>query len=272
MSLIKLLPPSETNAALEDDNTIIIDVRSPEAYWAGHLPGARHLNPALLALARTDAASIATFNALLAALLSTFGLACATRVVIHGQKLDTEAAKAVWALAYAGHDRIEILDGGLDALNGAIALVKDAPAVRATPYRPEFRPALLATADGILAGLKENAIQLVDARDPADYRGDTSSAARFGRIPGARHWPVQDELAHDGRLASPDLLRQRLRETGIGTDRPTVLYCGGGGRSARSFLAFSAAGHQNVAVYLASWREWGNRDDLPLETGIPVPL
>jgi len=273
MSLITLLPADAVPQAVQDERSLLVDARSAQAYWAGHLPGARHLDPALLALSRTDAASLGAFDTLLTALLSQLGARADSRILVYGQKLDTEAARIAWALAYAGHADIAVVDGGLDALatqQPALQLSTEAPAVRATPYQPAFRRALLATAEQIRSGLPEGAQQLLDAREAADYRGEKSSAARFGHIPGARHWDVGVELAEGGRLAAPAALHARLEAAGVSADQPVVLYCGGGGRAARSFLALSAAGHEQVAVYPASWREWGNRDDLPLETAAPA--
>jgi thiosulfate/3-mercaptopyruvate sulfurtransferase len=52
-------------------------------------------------------------------------------------------------------------------------------------------------------------------------------------------------------------------------DEPLVAYCGGGGRAARTFVALQLAGYTQAAVYPASWNEWGNQDNLPIETGAP---
>ena len=58
-----------------------------------------------------------------------------------------------------------------------------------------------------------------------------------------------------------------LTLAGITPDQRVITYCHGAVRAAHSALALKLAGYPNVQVYDGSWEEWGNRDDLPIETG-----
>ena len=49
-------------------------------------------------------------------------------------------------------------------------------------------------------------------------------------------------------------------------DREVVTYCQGGYRAAHSYLALRLLGYPRVRNYVGSWKEWGDRDELPIET------
>ena len=53
-------------------------------------------------------------------------------------------------------------------------------------------------------------------------------------------------------------------ELGLKKDREVVTYCQGGYRAANSFVVLSMLGYR-VRTYLASWNEWSNDLDLPVE-------
>jgi len=48
-------------------------------------------------------------------------------------------------------------------------------------------------------------------------------------------------------------------------DREVVTYCQGGYRAAHAYLALRALGYPRVRNYTGSWKEWGDREDLPIE-------
>lgn len=249
------------------DNLIVIDTRPSADYWAGHLPGARHLDASLLTLQRTDAASITRFQGLLGWALSALGIARESRVLVYGAGNEVNVSRVAWALGYAGVQEILLLDGGLAALK-APALVQDASPVQARRFALQPVDAFLATAADAQAAGDGGAAALIDARERDEFLGLKSNARRNGRIPGAIHWNAARELGADGRFQAREQLARDAGEI-AGSDVPVVAYCGGGGRAARTFIALQLAGHSRASVYPASWNEWGNQDALPIESGEP---
>jgi thiosulfate/3-mercaptopyruvate sulfurtransferase len=52
---------------------------------------------------------------------------------------------------------------------------------------------------------------------------------------------------------------------GVTPDREVVTYCQGGYRAAHAWLALRLLGFPRVRNYTGSWKEWGDRTDLPIE-------
>lgn len=259
MPTFSLAGPDWFSAHPAATGAVVIDTRPAAQYWAGHLPGARHLDAALLTLQRTDAASVTRFQALLGFLLSSLGLQAQSAVLVYGAAGEVNVSRAAWALAYAGVDNIALLDGGLKSVPHAAMTTGAGPVVAAQfVVRPVSH--LLATADEVQAA--EAGTALIDAREREEFIGQRSNARRNGRIPGALHWDTSAEVDADGRLQTPSDL------TALGgAAQRRIAYCGGGGRAARTFIALQLAGHRNTAVYPGSWNEWGNQDSLRIESG-----
>ena len=58
---------------------------------------------------------------------------------------------------------------------------------------------------------------------------------------------------------------QMYEAAGVTPDREVITYCQGGYRAAHSYLALRLLGYPRVRSYVGSWKEWGDRTDLPLE-------
>ena len=104
---------------------------------------------------------------------------------------------------------------------------------------------------------------ILDVRSAEEFAGKRGYPCdpRQGRIPGARHVPVEELFAGPGQPLPADQIRARL-----GDPEEIVAYCHSGSRSALATLALRAAGFR-ARNYAGSWHEWSRHDELPLEKG-----
>ena len=86
-----------------------------------------------------------------------------------------------------------------------------------------------------------------------------------GAIPGAVHLEWTNNLQADGRFKPAAQLRAMYEAQGVTPDKEVMTYCQGGYRAAHAYLALRILGYPNVRNYTGSWKEWGDRVDVPVE-------
>lgn len=200
---------------------------------------------------------------------ATFGRAGVgpdTLVVAYDDGDGMVAARVWWLLRWLGHERVQVLDGGLAAWRAAGGPETDTvPEVDARAFRPAPRPSMLVDRAWLLDHLDDPDVVVVDARARERYRGEVEPIdPRAGHIPGARNLPFADNLA-GGRFKDPEALRDRFAHV---AQAPTlVLYCGSGVSAAHDLLALELAGVGHARLYAGSWSDWVSYPDAPVATG-----
>jgi thiosulfate/3-mercaptopyruvate sulfurtransferase len=255
-----------TDLAIAEPAPIVIDVRPAEQFAAGHLPGAYHLDLWGISLIDTSEAPLRAFMWMIGHLFSLRGVTPDRPVVIYEADSGMRAARGWWFLDYLSHPKVSVLDGGLGAWRAErLPVTTDAEAPVPSTWHGTPDAAKLATWEQVLAKLGASGTTIVDTRSEAEYLGKQVRAKRGGAIPGAINLEWKQNLGSDGRYKSPEALRKMYADAGIAADREVITYCQGGYRAAHTFLALRLLGYPAIRNYTGSWKEWGDREDLPLE-------
>jgi thiosulfate/3-mercaptopyruvate sulfurtransferase len=115
------------------------------------------------------------------------------------------------------------------------------------------------TLEEVKRRLHEDGHVLLDVRSAREFTGELAAPCdpRSGRIPGARHFDLQELLA-----STPDQIRGRL---GPPEAVELVAYCHSGSRSDLAAQILRSLGYR-ASNYRGSWHEWSRDETLPAET------
>jgi thiosulfate/3-mercaptopyruvate sulfurtransferase len=262
-----LTTPAELASALASATPpLIIDLRPAEQFAQGHIRTAVHLDLWGLSLIDTDDAPLRAFMWMIGHLFSLRGVTPDRPVVVYETDSGMRAARALWFLEYLGHPHARVLDGGMRAWTRAgLPVTTEGVTPVASSWHGTPDATKLATWRQVYERLGQPATIILDTRSDAEYHGDVARAKRGGAIPGAIHIEWTRNLADDGRFKSLAELRAMYDAAGVTADREVVTYCQGGYRAAHAYLALRLLGFPRVRNYTGSWKEWGDREDLPIE-------
>ena len=257
----------ELHERLNETGLVILDLRQPELYSNGHIPGARSLDIFGVSLIDTRPEPLAAFLWIMEHLIGAKGVNEDSRVVIYDAISGERGARLFWFLEFFGHSNVHVLNGGFGAWEKAgLATTQQGHVSARGTFKANHQRRLLATADDILERLGQSDTAIVDTRSKAENQGTLVRSARGGRIPGAVHLEWKNNLDADGTFKSSEDLTEQYSALGVTPDREIIPYCQGGYRSANTYLALRLIGYPRLRNYLGSWGEWGNRDGLPIET------
>ena len=192
--------------------------------------------------------------------MARIGVGPETQVVAYDDAQGMIAGRLWWLLRWLGHDRVALLDGGLQAwLDAGGTMAAEAP----TPQPVTFTTGASAdaepvAADYVLERLETPNMHLVNARSADRYRGENETIDPVGgHIPGAVNRFFRDNLRPDGRFKPAAELRAEWLAVLAGALPEQVVHqCGSGVSGCHNLLAMELAGLPGSRLYAGSWSEW----------------
>jgi thiosulfate/3-mercaptopyruvate sulfurtransferase len=241
-----------------------------QVYDAHHIPGARFFDIDDIADTTSPLPHMLPPPEKFSSRVRKLGLGDGHRIICYDQNGFLASARVWWTFRVMGHGDVAVLDGGFNAWRAAGGAIEDLPphfhADRHFTARP--RRDLVRDLDQMQATLAARSAQVVDARSRGRFSGELDEprpGLRKGHMPGSLNVPFGDVIAPDGRMKSEQEISAVFQKAGVDLSKPIINSCGSGVTASILALAQSIAGHDDGAVYDASWSEWGKP-----ESGAPV--
>lgn len=264
-----IIEPDALEAQLGAPDLLVVDLCELQNWIHAHVPGAVHVNPGELVSGLPPASGSLPPLGHLRALFARIGYAPEKFIVAYDDEGGGWAGRFLWTLEVIGHKRYAYLNGGLYAwyhekhpVTAEVAKVLPNTAVDIA-----LDDSAIADLATVRAALGKPGIKIWDARSREEYLGLRSSSLRAGHIPGAVNldWLELMDRKRNLRLLPEAELRRKLAEIGIEPGHEIITHCQSHHRSGLTWLVAKALGFP-VRAYHASWGEWGNRDDTPIES------
>ena len=269
MTLPLIVDPEAIVQRLDDNQLVIVDVGKLALYNQAHIPGARFLDYGHLVANSGRTHGLLPDKGHLEALFSSLGIAADTHVIACDDEGGGKAARLVWTLQCAGHQKASLLNGGLHAwLNEGFPHTPETGSIKPAQFEYRENPEPVITGEEILKRIDDPRLQLLDARSLAEYNGEQRFSMRAGHIPGAIHyeWTRALDQQRNLRLRDEETLQHELSGLGFDREKEIGCYCQTHHRSSLSWVVLKHLGFTHVKGYPGSWSDWGNRTNYPAET------
>lgn len=269
-----LLSASAVQTNLAAPNTVVIDIRDPKSYAAGHIAGSLSAPYGSWRGPASNPGELPSIGNL-TKIVQRLGLTPDTHVIVTSSGKDETdfgaAARVYWTLKVLGLHNLSVLNGGLKAWQAAGLTLDNKPVnVPASSFVPTINQNMIATRDDVVANVKVGNVQLVDARPAEFFDGSTRHTA--AKVPGTLKGAVNVQHStwfepNSTSVVSSGEAKKLLASTPVQADQETVSFCNTGHWAATNWFVLSElVGQQNVKLYAGSMVDWTQADGaLPMD-------
>ncbi len=272
--LSPLIEAAELLELYKNDPVVLVDASNGKDARITHK--AKHLDQALFVDLNTDLADIKENLAnggrhplpqieKFAAMLTKLGITNSSHVVIYDDKNGANAAARFWWMLRAiGHEKVQVLNGGLQqAENMGFPTNDKTETPKLVPnYTFDNWKLPTATITEVENNSQKENYLVIDVRENSRYRGESEPIDLVaGHIPGAINIPFTTNLNQNGQFLSATELEQKYQEIfGAIKIENIIIHCGSGVTASQTLLAIDYAGLGMPKLYVGSWSEWSRND------------
>ncbi|MCC9043147.1 sulfurtransferase [Myroides sp. M-43] len=193
--------------------------------------------------------------------LQDLGITPDSHVIIYDTVFGgNSAARFWWMLTAVGHQKVQVLSGGMAAAEKVGYLVNNnkVKISEVGVYPTTVWQLPLADINEIEANTEREDYIVIDVREENRYKGISEPIDTVaGHIPGAVNIPYMSNLDSEGLFLSEELLREKYSAVlNNYSAENSAVHCGSGITACHTLLAITAAGLPTPKLYVGSWSEW----------------
>jgi thiosulfate/3-mercaptopyruvate sulfurtransferase len=197
--------------------------------------------------------------------LTDLGITPETWVVVYDDKNGANAAARFWwMLRSIGHDKVQVLSGGIQAAIelGFPTSSKVEISNKVSPYPIQSWQWPTIDLQGMDEMILKDHFVIIDVRESQRFKGETEPIDLVaGHIPGATNIPFTANLDAEGFFLSPDELKTKYQKAFENTNPENrVVHCGSGVTACHTLLALAVADLPIPQLYVGSWSEWSRNN------------
>ena len=283
MTTYPVISAEDALQLIDHSSTIVFDASShlPNAerdaeaeFLAGHLPHAQRFDIDKIALPDADLPHTMPTAPLFQRHMQLLGVHQDSHILIYDDSAIFTSARAWFMCRYFGHDRVQVIDGGLKAWVAAGGRIETGASE--SRDRGDFLAQDPLANDGLISvhGMKklvskpidDRKRHILDARSADRFYGRAAEPRRglaSGHMPGAINVPFTDLIDKDTGKMKPVAEIEKIFAD-VSTDKAIVTTCGSGVTACALILGLAMTGRYDAALYDGSWVEWGSREDCPV--------
>ncbi|MGH1549106.1 sulfurtransferase [Leifsonia poae] len=196
------------------------------------------------------------------AAVAELGIGADTTVVIADTAVGQWAARLWYLFRSFGHDRVAVLDGGVNAWRAEGRPVEQRPVT--VPSAGAASPLVARPRTGFWVSTEEVAEIVAGTRPGALVCGTPPRDFAAGHIPGSLSAPAVRLVDRETNTLLPERELRALFADVLDAPGPIVVYCGAGIAAASDALALGLLGRHDVLLYDGSLSEWAADPAAPL--------
>jgi thiosulfate/3-mercaptopyruvate sulfurtransferase len=198
--------------------------------------------------------------------LTELGISADKHIIIYDDKNGSNAAARFWwMLKSIGHEKVQVLNGGLDsAIQKQVPMNSNYEIIERSsdPYQIDNWKLPTININELESVVQNPNYLVVDVRDKERFEGKNEPIDLIaGHIPGAINIPFIRNIDPMGLFIKPAELRNMYTNLfGEIKSENIIVHCGSGVTACHTLLALDYAEMEAPKLYVGSWSEWSRNN------------
>ena len=238
-------------------------LNAEEEYKKKHIPGAVFFDINKVADPNNSLPHMIPQKDLFSKMMQNLGLNNEDEIVIYDNSSFLSSARAWFLFRYFGHDKVSIMQGGLENWKNSGGNISEENVVikKGNYTAKDEKKDLVVNLDQMIIATQNKEKIILDARSKQRFLGEAKEPRPnlpSGHIPNSKSLPSPILINKNGYLKSKDEIKKILDDINVNPNDKIIATCGSGVSACVISIALYCLGKKNVPIYDGSWTEWAS--------------